>query len=50
MGKLGLLHNLKNIIGGVAWRIFLWSLSLTKDEYFKQIYDQETYANNRNTI
>ena len=41
MGEATLWSWIKEIIGGWAFRIFLWSASMTEDEYFTFIYNQE---------
>ena len=41
MGKLTLWEKLKEGVGGVAFKVFLWTISMTKDEYFDAIYKQE---------
>lgn len=41
MGKLTFLDKIRNIIGKVAWKVFLWSIQMTQDNYWSIICDQE---------
>lgn len=45
MDELSLLKELeifiRNFIGGISWRLFLWSINKTDKEYWKAIYRQE---------
>ncbi len=41
MDKLTLWEKIKEIIAGIAWRVFLWASALTQDEYLDQVYKQE---------
>ena len=40
-----MLRNLKTrfefIIGQYAWKIFLWSIGMSQEEYWNEIYEQE---------
>ena len=42
MGELSLLDRLVQFIGGIGWRVFIWSLPYSEDEYFDRIYEQES--------
>ena len=37
MGKKSLLDSVREWIGGVAFRVFLWSIRMTQDEYIDTI-------------
>ena len=41
MGKESLGQMIKRIIGGLVWVLFIWSLDMTQEQYWKQIYEQE---------
>jgi hypothetical protein len=41
MGKMTFLDKAKDLIGRYAWRIFLWSIEMTEEKYWKAIYQQE---------
>ena len=41
MGKMTLLDKLRDLLGRYGWRIFLWSIEMTEEEYWKEIYEQE---------
>lgn len=41
MGPQTLLERIREWIGGIGWRLFLWGMNLTADSYWKQIYEQE---------
>jgi len=48
MGEITLLQWMKEIIGNISFRIFLWTINKTQDEYFTMIYNQE--RNNREVV
>lgn len=37
MGKLSLIKRMKEFVGNVAWKIFLWASEMTEDEYILMI-------------
>lgn len=41
MVELSLWNKLKSFIGGIAFDIFLWSISMTGEEYRRQIMMEE---------
>ncbi len=41
MGKAGMLDRLRYVVCIIAWKLFLWSIKMTEDEYFDSIYEQE---------
>ena len=41
MGGRSIWEELKLRIGAVAFGIFIWSIKMTEDEYFDEIYEQE---------
>lgn len=41
MGKMTLMDKIKDLLGRYAWRIFLWSIETTEEQYWKEIYEQE---------
>lgn len=41
MGKMTLIDKIKDMLGRYTWRIFLWSIEMTEEEYWKEIYEQE---------
>lgn len=41
MGKLRILDRIRNVVGSIAWKVFLWSIRMTEDEYFEEVYKQE---------
>lgn len=45
MGKLTLYERLKDIIGGISFNVFLWSVNMTKDNYIDSIFKQELEYN-----
>ncbi len=42
MDEQTILEKIKELIGKVAWRLFLWSISMTQEEYLTAIYKQES--------
>jgi len=42
MGEETLFDKIRNLIGSVSWRIFLWSVKMTANQYRKAIYEQES--------
>lgn len=47
MGKLGIFNKLKLFANKVSWKVFIWSLGITQEEYWQSIYYQELYYMNR---
>lgn len=41
MGKRTIWSWVRGIIGGLGWKVFIWSLPMTEDEYREAIYQQE---------
>lgn len=41
MNKELILYKLRKFIGTTSWRLFLWSIGRTQDEYWEEIYQQE---------
>lgn len=37
MRKMTVLDKIREWIGGIAFRVFLWSAQMTKDEYLEQV-------------
>ena len=40
MGKQSLLDRVREWIGGVAFRVFLWSIRMTQDQYIDAIVEE----------
>ena len=40
MGKLTLYKKLKEILSNITFKIFLWGINMSQDEYIKSIYKQ----------
>ena len=38
MGKQSFLSRVREFIGGVGWRIFLWSINRTQEQYLEGTY------------
>jgi hypothetical protein len=45
MDKETFSQKIKNLIGAMAWRVFIWSISMTEDEYFDAICKQQAPKN-----
>ena len=43
MGNQTIVEKIKAIISNAAWRVFLWSLNMTAEEYWTAVYEQEKY-------
>lgn len=41
MGSLNLLERLRQFIGKWSFNIFIWSIRMTREEYWREIYRQE---------
>ena len=41
MGKQTLIEKIKGFISKKAFKLFLWANEMTKEEYWKQIYEIE---------
>ena len=41
MGEITMWEKTKEFIGGIAWEIFIWSISMSEDEYFECINQQK---------
>ena len=40
MGKLTLYKKLKEILSNITFKIFLWGINMSQEEYIKSIYKQ----------
>ncbi len=45
MDKETIIEKLKDTIAGIAFKIFLWAVGRTQEQYWQEIYEQE--ANHR---
>ena len=41
MGKLNIFEWLKEFIGGICFKIFIWSINMTDDQYWNEVYEHE---------
>ncbi len=41
MDKETIIEKLKDIIAGIAFRLFLWAAGRTQEQYWQEIYEQE---------
>ena len=41
MGKQNLLDKLKSKVSSLGWKMFIWGLGITQEEYWERIYQQE---------
>lgn len=41
MGRQTFKQLIKDIIAGTSWKIFLWAIGMTADEYWNEAYKQE---------
>jgi hypothetical protein len=41
MGELSLLMKIRELIGCIGWKLFLWGLGATKEQYWDVIFNQE---------
>ena len=46
MGEMTLLDILRNYIGSIGFKIFLWSIKMTQDEYINSLIEIEQNINN----
>jgi hypothetical protein len=44
MGKQTLTEKLREWIGGIGWRVFLWSIRMTATEYIAAVVEDENRA------
>jgi hypothetical protein len=51
MGKQPLLSRMKEWIGGIGFRVFLWSIGATQDEYIEMILEdaRREYISEKNS-
>jgi len=45
MGDETIIQKLKNFIASVSFKVFLWSIDMTADEYWTGIYKEESLKN-----
>lgn len=36
---------LRDFIGGLGWKMFLWANKMTQEEYWERVYEEEKYLN-----
>ena len=41
MGKQSLKDKIKEFITGIAFKVFLWGIEMTDDQYWKNVYEGE---------
>jgi len=46
MGKQHLFQSIKNKISSLGWKMFIWGLGITQEEYWDRIYQQEKQFKN----
>jgi hypothetical protein len=39
--ELSRIKKLKSIISSLGWRLFIWGLGISQEDYWEQIYQQE---------
>ena len=37
MDKQSFFNNIRQLLGRIAWRVFLWSIKMTQEEYIAEI-------------
>lgn len=47
MGKQTILYKIRRFIGKICFKIFLWSIEMTEENYWSLIYDQEKYIKDK---
>jgi hypothetical protein len=47
MGNESLMDKVRDIVAGIAFKLLLWSLKMTANEYWDQIYWQEVEYRNK---
>jgi len=47
MGKQNLLDRLKSKVSSLGWKMFIWGLGITQEEYWERIYQQEKQFKNK---
>lgn len=47
MGKQNLLNRLKSKVSSLGWKMFIWGLGITQEEYWERIYQQEKQFKNK---
>ena len=47
MGEITLLQWMKEIIGNISFRIFLWTINKTQDEYFNRFLERIWISNSK---
>ena len=41
MGKLSFVDEIKQYLSGIGWKMFIWGLGISQEEYWSRIYEQE---------
>lgn len=47
MAKQHLFQRLKNKISSLGWKMFVWGLGISEEEYWERIYQQEKKFKNK---
>lgn len=47
MGNKNLFETLKNKVSSIGWKMFIWGLGITQEEYRERIYQQEKEFKNK---
>lgn len=41
MGKYNIKERIKEIVSSIGWKLFIWGLGISQEEYWNRIYEQE---------
>ncbi len=47
MKKQNLLDKIKRKVSSIGWKLFIWGLGITQEEYWERIYEQEKQFKNK---
>ncbi len=43
MGELTILKRLRILIGDIGWKLFIWGMDTSEENYWQMIYEQEKF-------
>lgn len=47
MKKSNLIQKIKNKVSSIGWKLFIWGLGISQEDYWERIYQQELNYKNR---
>lgn len=50
MGKKTFFNKIKQYVSSIGWKLFIWGLDISEEDYWERIYQQEKYYKIKNNL